>query len=172
MLMMSPPHMRYILLSARVENCGPSMHTMHLPLCMRGAYPRAARSSSAAPLSTASTRPSSQRTRRSANGSPNAACATTLVPSKKLAGRTPLVRSMICVGRTKSPGASSSWSEPTAENASMARTPSDLSAAMLACAGTAEGAIVCPTPWRARKAILVPKGRAQIAIGELGKPQG
>ena len=62
--------------------------------------------------------------------------------------------------------------EPTAEKARMARTPSDLNAAMFAREGTAEGGIECPTPCRARKATFVPEGRAQMAMGELGKPHG
>lgn len=36
MLMMSPPHRRYMLLSARVENCGPSMTTRVPSVCNRG----------------------------------------------------------------------------------------------------------------------------------------
>lgn len=36
MLMMSPPHRRYMLLSARVENCGPSMTTSVPSVCKRG----------------------------------------------------------------------------------------------------------------------------------------
>jgi len=43
---------------------------------------------------------------------------------------------------------------------------------MLARAGTVEGWKVWPWPCRARKATRVPEGREQIAIGELGKPQG
>ena len=142
MLMMSPPHMRYILLSARVENCGPSMHTMHLSECNFGFPSRSPYWSGVASSRTLATRASSHLTRRVVKGSPNAACATMLVPSKKLAGRTPLVRSMIWLGRTKSPGASSSRREPTAEKARIVRTPRDLSAAMFARAGTEEGGMV------------------------------
>ena len=94
------------------------------------------------------------------------------VPSKKDEGRTPLVRSMICVGRANEPGEISSRREPTAEKARMARTPRDLSAATFAREGTAEGEMVCPGPWRARKATRVPDGSEQIVIGELGTPQG
>lgn len=36
MLMMSPPQRRYMLLSARVENCGPSMTTRVFWSCSRG----------------------------------------------------------------------------------------------------------------------------------------
>ena len=84
----------------------------------------------------------------------------------------PLVRSMICVGRTKEPGEHSSRKEPTAEKARMTRTPSDLRAAMLAREGTDEGDNEWPCPCLARKAISIPDGREQIAMGELGKPHG
>ncbi len=134
MLMMSPPQARYILLSALVENCGPSIHTIHLPVCSFAPFPWVS--------STPCTRFSNHCTNLLLKGSPNPACATTLVPSKKLAGRTPLVRSMICEGRTKSPGAISSRREPTAEKARIARTPRDFSAAMLARVGTADGLMV------------------------------
>ncbi len=83
-----------------------------------------------------------------------------------------MVRSIIWVGIAKEPGEISSRREPTAEKATMALTPSDLSAAMLARAGTADGAIVCPVPWRARNATCVPDGREQMDIGEEGKPHG
>lgn len=66
------------------------------------------------------------------------------------------------------PGEISSRKEPTAENARIARTPRDLRAATLAREGTEEGGMVCPGPWRARKAIRVPEGRDEIVIGELG----
>jgi len=79
---------------------------------------------------------------------------------------------MIWLGRTKEPGEISSRREPTAEKAMMARTPRDLRAAMLARAGTAEGWIVCPVPWRATKAIGVPDGRVKMDMGEEGSPQG
>ena len=79
---------------------------------------------------------------------------------------------MIWFGSANEPGAISSRREPTAEKASTARTPSDLSAAMFARAGTAEGGMECPLPWRVRKAICVPDGRAQMEMGALGKPQG
>lgn len=118
------------------------------------------------------TRSSSHFVSFNENGSPKAACATMDVPSKKLVGRTPLVRSMIWDGIAKSPGLISSRREPTAENARMARTPRDFRAAMLARAGTAEGAMLWPIPCLARKATWVPEGRAQMVIGELGKPQG
>lgn len=160
----SPPQARYILLSARVENCGPSIQTTHFPVCSLAPLPSAS--------SVRRTRSSSQRTNLRAKGSPKPAWATTLVPSKKLAGRIPFVRSMIWVGREKSPGAISSRSEPTAENARIARTPRDFNAAILARDGTAEGEILCPMPCRARKATLVPEGREQIFMGELGNPQG
>jgi hypothetical protein len=83
-----------------------------------------------------------------------------------------LVRSMICAASTKSPGAISSRSEPTALKASTARTPSDFNAAMFARAGTADGEMLWPGPWRARKATFVPEGRAQIVMGEEGRPHG
>ena len=54
----------------------------------------------------------------------------------------------------------------------MARTPSDLRAAMLARPGTLEGLMECPTPCRVRKATRVPEGRLAMVIGELGNPQG
>lgn len=82
------------------------------------------------------------------------------------------MRSMICVGRTNDPGAISSRREPTAEKARMARTPSDLRAAMFAREGTADGEIVCLVPCRARNAMRVPEGRDEMVIGELGYPQG
>lgn len=66
----------------------------------------------------------------------------------------------------------SSLNDPTAEKARIARTPSDLSAAMLAREGTAEGEMVCPMPCRARKATRVPEDNEHIFIGELGNPQG
>ena len=80
----------------------------------------------------------------------------------------PFVRSMIWVGRTNDPGVISSRREPTAEKARMVRTPMNLRAAMFAREGTADGAMVCPGPWRARKATWMPEGRAKIVIGELG----
>ena len=160
MLIKSPPHWRYIRLSARVENWGPSMHTMHLPVTSFTPRP----SSASARL----TGPSSHRTSRRLNGSPNAACATTVVSSKKLAGRTPFVRSMICVGRANIPGETSSRSDPTALKARIARTPRDLSAAMFARDGTADGLRVCPNPCLARKATRVPVGREAMVIGEEG----
>lgn len=163
-LMRSPPHWRYIALSARVENCGPSMHTMHLSV--NSCTPRPCASS------TTRTRPASHAESARLNGSPNAACATTLVPSKNDAARTPFVRSMICEGSANAPGAISSRSEPTAEKARMVRTPRDLSAAMLARAGTAEGEMVCPVPCRARKAMCAPEGNEEMVMGEEGKPQG
>ena len=54
----------------------------------------------------------------------------------------------------------------------MVRTPRDLSAAMLARAGTVEGEKVWCLPCRARKAILAPEGSEAIVMGEGGKPQG
>jgi len=164
MLIKSPPHCLYMMLSARVENCGPSMQTMHLSVNNWTPAPwawRAFRNLT-----------SNQCTSFMLKGSPKAACATTVRPSKKLAGRIPLVRSIICVGRMKEPGVISSRKEPTAEKAMMARTPMDLRAATLAREGTAEGAMVCPWPCRVRKAMRTPEGREDIVIGELGKPQG
>lgn len=68
MLIKSPPHERYILLSALVENCGPSMQTMHLSMC----------SSDPDPSSAFLTRLSRNCMSLLLNGSPNCACATTL----------------------------------------------------------------------------------------------
>lgn len=135
-LMRSPPHVRYSTLSARVENCGPSMHTTHVSVC----------SFTARPSSAARRRGSSHALSFGLNGSPNAVCATTLVPSKNDAARTPFVRSSAWLGSAKSPGAISSRSEPTAVNASTARTPSDFRAAMFARLGTVEGETECPRP--------------------------
>ena len=61
----------------------------------------------------------------------------------------------------------SSRSDPTvqADEEIMARTPSDLSPAMLARAGMDEGEIVCPGPCRATKATRVPEGSETIVIG-------
>ena len=67
------------------------------------------------------------------------ACATTPNPSKKLAGRTPFVRSIIWEGRTKSPGLISSLKDPTAEKAMIVLTPRDRKAEMFAREGTEEG---------------------------------
>jgi len=72
----------------------------------------------------------------------------------------------------KCPGAISSRSEPTAEKARIAFTPSDFRAEIFALDGTSVGEMVWPFPWRARKAIFVPDGKEQMVIGELGKPQG
>ena len=164
MLIRSPPHALYMRLSARVENWGPSMHTMHLSVKSWTPWPCTARASR--------TWASSQRTSLDEKGSPKEAWATTEA-SKKVAGRTPLVRSMIWDGRTKDRGGMSSRREPTAEKARMARTPRDLRAAMLAREGTAEGGMVCAGPWRDRNAIWVGlEGREQMVMGELGKPQG
>ena len=68
------------------------------------------------------------------------------MPSKNDAGLTPFVRSMICVGRANDPGGMSSWREPTALNARIARTPRDFSAAMLARDGMEEGEKRWPWP--------------------------
>jgi hypothetical protein len=76
--------------------------------------------------------------RLDAKGSPKDACATT-EESKNVEGRMPFVRSMIWVGRMNERGGMSSRREPTAEKAMMARTPSDLRAAMLAREGTDDG---------------------------------
>lgn len=140
------------------------MQTIVLSLCNCAPLPEVSR--------TVFTRSSNHLLSFKENGSPKAACATMDVPSKKLAGRTPLVRSMIWDGMAKSPGLTSSRRDPTAEKARMARTPRDLRAAMLARAGTAEGAMLCPVPCLARKATCLPEGRAQMAMGELGNPQG
>src|SRR6266568_1677790 len=131
MLMRSPPHWRYIRLSARVENWGPSMHT--IVLSVKSLTPLPSESNALR------TRSSSHLTSLLLNGSPNIVCATMVVSWKKDAGRIPLVRSMIWDGMTKDPGEISSRREPTAEKATMARTPRDLRAATLARPGTEEG---------------------------------
>lgn len=157
MLIMSPPQARYIKLSARVENCGPSMHTAVLPVC-----------SPTPSLSASFTSGTIKFISCPSNGSPNIACATTPVSWKNDAGRIPLVRSMIWSGMTKSPGLISSRRLPTALNATTARTPICLRAAMLARAGTALGLMLCSLPWRARNAMRVPEGSSAIVMGELG----
>ena len=102
------------------------------------------------------------------NGSPNEACATTPVPSKKVDFLIPFVRSMIWFGNTKSPGAISSLREPTAENAMMERTPMALREAMLAREGTLVGEWEWEEPCRGKKAILAPDGREDTVIGAEG----
>ena len=72
----------------------------------------------------------------------------------------------------KSPGLISSLREPTAENATMTRTPNDLSAAIFARAGMFDGDTLWPVPCLAKKAMYVPFCRRAIVIGELGNPQG
>lgn len=79
---------------------------------------------------------------------------------------------MIWLGMTKWPGAISSRSEPTALKATMASTPRDLRAAMLARTGTSEGVMVWLGPWREMKAICAPLGRVEMVMGEEGLPQG
>lgn len=54
---------------------------------------------------------------------------------------------------TKCPGTISSLNEPTAEKATIALTPIDFKAAMLARAGTSVGVIVWFGPCREMKAI-------------------
>ena len=75
---------------------------------------------------------------------------------------------MICDGITKSLGAISSRSEPTAENASTVRTPRCFSAAMLAVDGTCDGEIEWFRPWRARNATSVPASVRAMLIGDDG----
>lgn len=72
----------------------------------------------------------------------------------------------------RSPGAISSCKDPTALNPTMALTPRDLNAAMLALEGTVEGVIWWLTPCRAMNAISSPLGRAKMAMGEEGLPHG
>jgi len=72
----------------------------------------------------------------------------------------------------KSRGLISSRREPTAEKAIIASTPMDFKAAMLALAGTSDGFIKWPAPWRARKATWWPASVSQIIILELGLPHG
>lgn len=78
------------------------------------------------------------------------------------------MRSMICDGITKSFGAISSRSEPTAEKASTVRTPRCFSAAMFAVDGTCEGEIECFSPWRARNATSVPESVRAMLMGDDG----
>ena len=137
-LIRSAPQLLYILLSARVENWGPSMQIMVLSVWSFTPLPSSS--------STCLTRLSNQATSLVLKGSPNAAWATMLVPSKKLAGRMPFVRSMTWEGRMKSPGAISSRSEPTAEKANIAFTPRDLRAEIFARDGTLLGEMVWPLP--------------------------
>ena len=106
------------------------------------------------------------------NGSPNIECTTNPSPRKKVSSRIPFVRSMIWLGMTKCPGAISSRSDPTAEKAMMAWHPMDLSAAMLARAGTSVGVMVCAGPWRERKAMRAPEGSLEMVMGEEGLPHG
>ena len=163
-LIKSAPQPLYMMLSARVENWGPSIQIMVLSVWSFTPLPSSS--------NTCLTRLSNQATSLVLKGSPNVAWATMLVPSKKLTGRTPFVRSITWDGRMKSPGAISSRSEPTAEKARIAFTPRDLRAEIFARDGTLVGEMVWPLPWRARKAIFVPDGKEQMVIGELGKPQG
>jgi hypothetical protein len=79
---------------------------------------------------------------------------------------------MIWSGMMKCPGAISSRSDPTAENATMASQPRCLRAAMLARAGTSVGEMVCEGPCREMKAIRAPEGREEMVIGEEGFPHG
>jgi hypothetical protein len=130
MLMISPPHARYMWLSALVENRGPSIHTTVFFVC-----------SEPCPASskTLLTKGAMNSENLLENGSPNVACATMRVPWKKVERRVPLVLSMIWSGMMKSPGRISSRRDPTAENARIAFTPICLSAAILAAEGTSEG---------------------------------
>lgn len=160
MLMRSPPHWRYIALSARVENCGPSITTTHFPV--NSSTPRSPF------FKTSATLGASHFTRPLLNGSPKPACATMEVSEKKLAGRIPFVLSMIWLGRTNDPGAISSRRDPTAEKARTMRTPRDLSAAMLAREGISEGWKIWPIPCLAMKATRVPDAREEITIGADG----
>ena len=73
---------------------------------------------------------------------------------------------------TKCPGTISSLNEPTAENATIAFTPMDLRAAMLARAGTSVGVMEWLVPCREMKAIWAPEGREEMVMGEEGFPHG
>lgn len=137
-LIKSPPQALYIKLSALVENCGPSIQTIHLSVNNPTPLP----SSSKAFF----TLPSNHLTNFPLNGSPNIACATTVESWKNDEGRMPLVRSMIWFGRMNEPGDISSRKDPTAEKARTVRMPRDLKAAMLAREGTEEGEMVCDGP--------------------------
>ena len=178
MLMMSPPHCRYMIDSARVEKAGPgcqsgqcggvasspSMQTTVLPVCSLTSPSHSAR--------IFSTRGATNLLSLFEKGSPNIECTTRPSPRKKVSCRIPLVRSMIWSGMTKWPGAISSRKEPTAEKATMAWTPICLSAAMLARAGTSVGVMVCARPCREMKAISAPEGSLEMVIGEDGFPHG
>lgn len=95
-----------------------------------------------------------------------------LVPSKNEEGLIPFVLSIIWEGMTKSPGRISSRKDPTAENATIALTPSDLRAAIFARVGTEDGLMLWAVPCRAMKATRTPDGRAEMVMGELGNPHG
>lgn len=166
-LIISPPQLRYILLSALVENCGPSIHTTHFSVW------RSIAPSGFFFLSASLTLCSNHPTNFVLNGSPNPTCATVdFKSSKKLAGRMPFVLSIIWSGMTKSPGLISSRREPTAEKANIVDTPRDLRAAIFALEGTLEGAMEWLIPCRAMKAICWPDGSAAMDIGDEGYPHG
>lgn len=180
MLIMSPPHCRYICDSALVEKAGPglvsivssvscarhppSMQTTVLSVCSLG-EPSAA-------LRISSTLGATNALSLLLNGLPNIEWTTSPSPRKNVSSLIPFVRSMIWSGMTKWPGAISSRSEPTAENATMAWTPMCFRAAMLARPGTSVGVMVCARPWREMKAMSAPEGRDEMVMGEEGLPQG
>lgn len=150
-LMTVPPQDLYMLLSARVLNCGPSNH---LPSAVRtrpfhptvsgGTIPIQINNPSLCiftpspfntpPLPMSNTALASPVSK----GSAKLTCPTN-PPSKKVLALIPFVRSMICEGMTKSRGRMYSCKLPTAENAMMERTPMDRRAAMLARLGTSVG---------------------------------
>lgn len=72
---------------------------------------------------------------------------------------------MIWLGIMTCLGLISSLSEPTAEKATIASTPSHLSAAMLALHGTSEGSKVCPGPCLAMNATVWPLESWAIVTG-------
>ncbi len=130
----SKPSRRFVSLSARVLNCGPSMFTYVPPRCI--VRPSAA--------------PSSKMSRCNGAqiGSANATCATMPPPKNVWIW---LVRSKNCDGSTMCSGAYFSCNEPTAVTQMIQRTPSERSAQIFARCGSSCGWMRWPRPWRGRK---------------------
>src|SRR6266851_2703984 len=147
--------LRYSSLSARVENCGPSMQRYVPPACT--VAPAAKHAARKCWWSVGQT------------GSQKATW-TTIPSPKKVRGRA-TVRSMYCAGSTRWPGAISSFIEPTALTEMTRVTPNCLSACRLARAFTSVGVRRWPIPWRGRKAISS-SPRRPTTIGSLGSPKG
>ena len=129
------PQLRYSSDSARVENCGPSI-TTYVP-------PRTRRTPAWAPAA------SSAPPNRAHTGSAMGTWATQPVPKKVLARAK--VRSMNWSTTTKVPGARSSLSDPTADNAMTSVTPARFRTSMLARKLISPGGMRWPRPWRGRK---------------------